>query len=86
MKAPTIEFPCDYPIKVVGHATETFVDDVLEVVSKHAEPLQKSAVSLRPSRQGNYQSASFSIRATGEAQLKALHTDLMARPFIKLVL
>lgn len=83
---PKIEFPCDYPIKVVGCTVTNFVEDVLAVVSQHAEQVSKTSVTVRSSRHGKYQSATLSIRATGELQLRALHADLMACPFVRLVL
>ena len=86
MKTPTIEFPCDYPIRVLGVAGDDLVDDVLEIVAEHANPVPEHQVKVRDSRNGNYRSVSFSIWATGEFQLKALHADLVSRPFVKLVL
>jgi putative lipoic acid-binding regulatory protein len=82
---PKIEFPCDYPIKVVGQTTTDFVEDVLDVVSQHARQVSKTSVTVRSSRHGKYQSATLSIWATGELQLKALHADLVACPFVRLI-
>lgn len=86
MKPPVIEFPCDYPLRVLGDAGAAFVGDVLDVVARHAAPVPESAVTLRASRHGRYQSAGFRIRATGELQIKALYKDLMAHPSVKVVL
>ncbi len=86
MKPPTIEFPCDYPLRVLGVTQAMFVPEVLEVVAKHAAPVPESAVTLRPSRHGRYQSAGFRFRATGESQIRALYKDLMAHPAVKVVL
>ena len=83
---PKIEFPCDYPIKVVGCTTPSFVEDVLDVVTQHAEQVSKTSVTVRSSRHGKYQSATLSIRATAQLQLRALHEDLMACPIVRLVL
>ena len=35
-QAPKIEFPCDYPIRIVGHSAPDYKDFVLRVVAKHA--------------------------------------------------
>jgi hypothetical protein len=86
MTPPKIEFPCDYRIRVLGVAGEDLVANVLEIVAIHAKPVPEHAVSVRDSRNGNYQSVVFSIWATGEPQLRALHADLVARSFVKLVL
>ena len=33
--APKIEFPCLYPIKIIGFADVAFKDTVIEVVERH---------------------------------------------------
>ena len=71
---------------MLGDAGAAFVGDVLDVVARHAAPVPESAVTLRASRHGRYQSAGFRIRATGELQIKALYKDLMAHPSVKVVL
>ena len=43
-------------------------------------------LSCVPSRNGRFLSVSVEIVATGEAQLKALHEDLLAHDQVRLVL
>lgn len=91
---PKIDFPCDYPIKVIMLAdrertqlpVEQQVDAVLEAVHSHAQPVDRQTLQLNPSRQGNYVSVSLDIIATGENQLRLLHAELRALPYVKLVL
>lgn len=82
----TIEFPCDYPIRVIGVNHPTLQQTVVSIVRAHAADLDETRVSLRDSSGGKYRAVRFVIRATGEVQLKALHRDLMADPLVKLVL
>jgi putative lipoic acid-binding regulatory protein len=84
--APKIEFPCDYPIKVIGVNHHTLRETVIDIVRIHAPDLAEESVSLRDSRGGNYCSVRLSIRATGESQLRALHRALIKEPLIKLVI
>ena len=86
MDAPQIEFPCDYPIKVIGDATQDSVAEILAVVRLHAPGVTPDQVNTRESRNGNYQSVRVRIVATGEEQLKALHRDLMALGSVRMVL
>ena len=86
MDAPQIEFPCDYPIKVIGDATVDSVAEILEVVRRHAPEVTPDQVNNRESRNGNYQSVRVRIVATGEQQLKALHQDLMSLGSVRMVL
>ncbi|MGM0633218.1 MAG: HP0495 family protein [Pseudomonadota bacterium] len=85
-EAPTIDFPCDYPVKVMGHATGDFADAVLHVCQQHAPEVDGGCVSVRESRAGNYLSVTVTIRATGEQQLQELFADLKTVDGIKLVL
>lgn len=83
---PKIEFPCLYPIKVIGINHVKLKETVVQIVRRHAPDLLDESVTLRDSRGGNYRSVRFAIQATGEAQLKALHRDLLTQPLVKLVL
>ena len=83
--APKIEFPCDYPIRIVGHSAPDYKDFVLRVVARHAPDFDGQA-RMKTSRNGKYMSATVVIRATGEAQLKALFEDLKASGRIQMVL
>ena len=83
---PKIEFPCDYPIKVIGEHADDAGMKIIEIVRKHAPEVTPDQVSARPSREGNFQSIRINIVATGEEQLKALHTELLALPWVRLVL
>lgn len=81
-----IEFPCDYPIHVIGEQHPEFREVVLAIVREHAEGAEDLAVSVRESRRGNYCSVRVTIVATGEPQLKALHAALLAEPSVRMVL
>ena len=83
---PAIEFPCDYPIKIVGDDRVDFEATVVEVTQRHAPEVTQEHVSVRASRRGNYASVTIVIRATGEPQLKRLHEDLKRHPGVRLVL
>lgn len=81
-----IEFPCDYPIKVMGRNTDDFSDVVLEVIRRHAPDLRNENISFRSSRANNYLAVNVIIYATGEAQLQAIFDDLKATGRVAMVL
>ena len=86
MKAPAIEFPCDYPIKVLGKAHELFRETVLAVVARYDAEFCRDRVQEKNSAQGNYVSLTIWITATGETQLKELFEDLKATGLVTMVL
>lgn len=84
--APKIEFPCDYPIRVMGEKCEEFLTRVIDIVEKHACILDKTDIRLRDSSKGRFVSALMVITATGPEQLHALHLDLRQYSAVKMVL
>lgn len=86
-EAPKIEFPCaDYPIKVMGDNSMEYREVVLDIMQKHAPGFDIEKVTVRDSRNGNYQSITVFIEATSKAQLRAIFEDLKNRPETKMVL
>ena len=70
------QFPCDFPIKVMGRDTEAFRSMTLAIVERHAGPLEASQVTERPSSKGNFLALTYTIVARDRAQLDAIYQDL----------
>lgn len=83
---PKIEFPCDYPIKVVGDSAADFESAVLDIVESHAGPIDRSRVRVRDSRNARFMSVTVFITATGERQLQAIFESLKATGRVHMVL
>lgn len=84
--APRIEFPCRYPVKVMGEAHASFYAEVRAVFERHAPGVGDEHISVRPSTQGNYVAITVVIVATGKQQLETLFADLKTLAAVKLVL
>lgn len=84
--APRIEFPCRYPIKIVGSNSVDFVARVTVIVREFDAQLKEADVSVRLSSGNKFCSVTCVITATGEPQLKALHERLREVPEVSLVL
>jgi putative lipoic acid-binding regulatory protein len=72
------DFPCDFPIKAMGQASDGFEAVVLEIVQKHAPDLGEGAVRTRTSRNGRYLAITVTIRARDKQQPDAIYADLSA--------
>jgi len=81
-----LEFPCDFPLKIMGATDAGFAQAIVEVVLKHAPDFDPASVEMRPSKAGNYLSLTCTIRAVSQAQLDALYRELTAHPMVKVVL
>ncbi len=83
---PKIEFPCEYPIKIMGRQSPTFKEVVLDVMRKHAGNISDSQVKDRASGKGTFVSITVTITATGKDQLDAIFEDLKATGVVQMVL
>lgn len=84
--APRIEFPCLYPIKIIGISEGRFETEVVEIVERHTGKIDAELIKIRPSRNNNYVSVTVTIAATGEEQLQNIFLDLKTVTNVKMVL
>ena len=81
-----IQYPCDFPIKIMGQTRAGFAQAMLEVVQRHAPDFDGAAMEMRPSKKGKYLSVTCVIRATSREQLDALYRELCDHPMVVMVL
>lgn len=81
-----IEYPCRFPIKIMGRTREGFAQAILEIVQRHAPGFDGASLEMRSSSAGNYLSLTATIEATSREQLDALYADLVAHPMVAIVL
>lgn len=81
-----LEFPCDFPLKIMGLRVDEFADIVVTVVRRHAPDFDASSVEMRASSGGKYVSLTCTVIATSKPQLDALYTELSSHPLVKVVL
>ena len=81
-----IEYPSDFPIKVMGRAAPDLVDSLVQVVREHDPQFDPATVEIRPSKAGNYHGLTFVVRATSREQLDALYRALHGHPMVAVVL
>ena len=83
---PLLDFPCDFPLKIMGRMEATFSQEILALVQTHAPDFDGSTMEMRPSAKGNYLSVTCTIRATSREQLDNLYQALTAHPLVMVVL
>jgi putative lipoic acid-binding regulatory protein len=71
-----LEFPTEFPIKVMGAATDEFRSLAIGIVTRHFGTLESSRIEERPSSGGKYLGLTFTVRAESKAQLDAVYTEL----------
>jgi hypothetical protein len=83
---PVLNFPTDYPIKVIGRPTPEFRARIHAIVLRHVPALEASHVTEHLSKNGNYLSISYALRAESREQMSALAADLKACADVLLVI
>jgi len=81
-----LEFPCEFPLKIMGEAQEGFAEAVAEAVRRHAPDFDATSIETRTSSGGKYISLTCTITATSKAQLDDIYRELTAHPWVKVVL
>ena len=81
-----IEFPCEFPLKIIGYQQAGYAQSILEVVKRHAPDYDGAGMEMRPSSKGKYLSLTCTIRATSRVQLDALYQALCDHPMVVKVL
>jgi putative lipoic acid-binding regulatory protein len=81
-----LQFPTDFPIKIMGRRVDGFAQEIVEVVKQHAPDFDASTLEMRTSKDANYLSVTATIRATSREQLDALYRALTSHPLVKVVL
>lgn len=81
-----LEFPTDFPVKIMGERRDDFAQAMVELVQRHAPDFKPETVEMRASSKGNYLSVTCTVRATSKAQLDALYREITAHPWVKMAL
>ena len=71
-----IEFPCQFPIKVMGAASNDFDIIVTDIIKKHVSKPSEYTVKSRLSQEGNYIAVTVTIEAKSREQLDNIYLDL----------
>jgi uncharacterized protein len=81
-----LEFPTDFPIKIMGRRDDGFAQAMVAIVQQHAPDFDPATLEMRASRDGNYLSVTATVRAVSREQLDALYRALTSHPMVKIVL
>ncbi len=81
-----IDYPCDFPIKVMGLKAEGFIEAVSEVACRFDPGFDPATIEQRDSSAGKYLGLTLVVTATSRPQLDDLYRALSAHPMVKVVL
>lgn len=86
MSDTLFNFPCQFPLKVMGRRSDDFRSIVIGIVQKHAGTIESHQIEERPSKDGNYLSLTCTFEAHSREQLDALYRELTSCERVLIVL
>jgi len=81
-----LEFPVDFPLKIMGRRVDGFAQAIAALVGEHVPDFDPATMELRPSSQGTYLSLTVVVRVHSRAQLEKLYVALSEHPMVRIVL
>ena len=81
-----LQFPCDFPLKVMGRHNDDFRSVALGVVHRHVRQDAVLSIEERPSKDGKYLSLTYNIKADSKEQMDALYRELTSCEKVLIVL
>jgi len=71
-----LQFPCQFPIKVMGKNTSSFIGDIQAILCSHFPELEVSSIQKKESKEGKYISISITVEAQNKEQLDKLYLEI----------
>lgn len=84
--ATLLEFPCDFPIKIMGRESDDFRALARMLVEKHTGPLADEAVVSSLSRNGAFVSVTVTVLAQSQQQLDDIYREVTSNDEILMAL
>lgn len=81
-----LQFPCQFPIKVIGKNQAHFDTVVVAIIRQHCAVIKPSAITTKLSKSDNYSSVTVSIEASSKKQLDAIYQALADCPDVLMTL
>jgi uncharacterized protein len=81
-----IDYPCEFPIKIMGKDEQDFTKSILMIVNRHIPGFDDKNVEKRLSKKNKYLSLTCTVYVISQFQLDALYQELCDHPMVIMVL
>lgn len=81
-----IEFPCKFPIKVMGETSENFTSEIVKTIKQLIPSFNEAHIEMRGSSGGKYISLTCTVFVISKPQLDDVYRALTSHPMVKVVL
>lgn len=83
---PLIDFPCDFPIKVMGETHDTFSQTIIDLIQTIVPSFNAAQVEMKASSAGKYISLTCTVHVESQEQLDSIYRLLSSNPLVKFAL
>ncbi len=81
-----LEFPCDFPIKIMGRESTEFRALARALVEKHAGPIGDDAIQCALSRNDSFVSVTITVIAQSQQQLDDIYREITSHDEVLMAL
>ena len=81
-----LEFPTDFPLKVMGRRVDGFAQEIASLVSGLLPGFDPGTIELRASSGGAWLSLTLLLRVESRAQLESVYRAVATHPLVRIVL
>jgi uncharacterized protein len=81
-----IEFPCNFPIKVMGETHKDFTNEIIKTIQSIIPKFDAANIEMRGSSGGKYISLTCTVYVTSKPQLDDIYRALTSHPMVKVTL
>lgn len=85
-KETVFDFPCDFPIKMMGRNTPEFRMTAVSIIEAHTGTVDDKKIQSSLSRNGRFVSITISISAQSQRQLDDIYEDVSAHDDVLMAL
>ncbi|KTD41202.1 HP0495 family protein [Legionella parisiensis] len=85
-KTTLIEFPCYFPIKIIGNNSSVFLEEIRQIAVTHFPHIKEDALTHKMSKDSNYLAITVTVFAENQEILDAFYRAITQHPEVKMVL
>ena len=83
---PLIDFPCEFPLKVMGTSSSEFTETVILLIQSILPTFGAEKIETRSSSSGKYTSLTCTVHVLSQEQLDDIYRLISAHPLVKFAL
>jgi uncharacterized protein len=85
-KTTLIEFPCLFPIKIIGINSQKFIDEIRQTTINHFPNFKEEHLTQKLSGKNNYLAITVTILAENQTILDDFYREITKNEHVKMVL